>query len=172
MQEMKKVRGEARKAPRHGHRNDTLILTMFRHALSVSEAITLRWEQVDFSQGLLHIKRVKNGIPSIHPLQSDIIRALKRLKKRYLSTLHLFCTERQGPLSPRTVHYTIASAGKAAKLPFTIHPHMLRHSAGFYLASKGIDTRAIQAYMGHASIQNTVRYTALNAGRFSGFWKE
>jgi type 1 fimbriae regulatory protein FimB/type 1 fimbriae regulatory protein FimE len=49
---------------------------------------------------------------------------------------------------------------------------MLRHACGFYLANQGIDTRAIQLYMGHSNIQHTCRYTELAANRFNGFWKD
>ena len=42
-----------------------------------------------------------------------------------------------------------------------VHPHMLRHACGFKLANDGVNTRTIQAYLGHKSIQHTVRYTEL-----------
>jgi Phage integrase family len=58
----------------------------------------------------------------------------------------------------------IEHAGEAAGLPFPIHVHMLRHSAGYALAAKGMDTRRLQHFLGHASITNTVRYTAMSAG--------
>jgi hypothetical protein len=32
--------------------------------------------------------------------------------------------------------------GEAAKMPFRIHPHMLRHDCGYKLANDGHDTRA------------------------------
>ena len=51
--------------------------------------------------------------------------------------------------------------GQAAKMPFGIHPHMLRHSTGFKLANQGVDTRSLQHYLGHKNIQHTVRYTEL-----------
>ena len=50
--------------------------------------------------------------------------------------------------------------------------YMLRHAIGYYLASKGQDTRAIQAYMGHKNIQHTVRYKELSPERFKDFWKD
>ena len=56
----------------------------------------------------------------------------------------------------------LARAGKKAKLGMPIHPHMLRHSAGFKLANDGQDTRSIQHYLGHKNIQHTVRYTELS----------
>ena len=43
----------------------------------------------------------------------------------------------------------IARTGEAAKLPFPVHPHMLRHSTGYKLANDGHETRALQHYMGH-----------------------
>jgi site-specific recombinase XerD len=65
-----------------------------------------------------------------------------------------------------------ARAGELANLPFPIHPHMLRHSAGYKLANDGHDTRSIQQYLGHRNITHTVRYTELSPERFKGFWKD
>ena len=50
-----------------------------------------------------------------------------------------------------------------------IHPHMLRHACGFKLAN---DTRTIQAYLGHKSIQHTVRYTELAPTRFKSLFRD
>ncbi|MGO9993083.1 MAG: tyrosine-type recombinase/integrase [Steroidobacteraceae bacterium] len=81
-------------------------------------------------------------------------------------------TERGGPMTPATARKLIARAGELAKLPFPIHPHMLRHSAGYKLANEGHDTRSIQRYLGHRNITHTVRYTELSPERFKGFWKD
>ena len=48
---------------------------------------------------------------------------------------------------------------------------MLRHACSFALASKGHDTRALRAYLGHKNIQHTVRYTELSPTRFKSFWR-
>jgi site-specific recombinase XerD len=77
--------------------------------------------------------------------------------------------EAQGPLTARAVHHIVAQAGVAAALPFPVHPHMLRHACGFYLANKGVDTRTLQQYLGHRNIQHTVRYTELTPHRFQDF---
>ena len=60
---------------------------------------------------------------------------------------------------------------RAGEFDFKPHPHMLRHACGFALASKGHDTRALQAYLGHRNIQHTVRYTELSPDRFKDFWR-
>jgi type 1 fimbriae regulatory protein FimB/type 1 fimbriae regulatory protein FimE len=66
--EVEKLMAAARKIGRHGHRDRTLILVMYRHGLRVSELVRLRWDQVDLDAGLIHVNRMKNGIPSSHPL--------------------------------------------------------------------------------------------------------
>ena len=63
-------------------------------------------------------------------------------------------------------------AAETAGLEIKAHPHMLRHACGFKLANDGVDTRALQAYLGHKSIQHTVRYTELAPTRFKGFWRD
>ena len=134
--EIESLRKAVRAHHYHGHRDDTLIFLMFRHGFRVSEAIALRWEQLDLQKGLLHVKRIKNGIPSTHPLRGPELRALKQLKRHYPESPYVFMSQRGTPLSSRMVRHLVSNAGKHAKLPFPIHPHMLRHSTGFYLLTK------------------------------------
>jgi type 1 fimbriae regulatory protein FimE len=170
--EIDKLRKAARNTGRHGHRDDTLILLMFRHGLRVGEIITLRWDQIDLQKGLLHVTRLKNGLPSTHPIRGIELRALRQLQRQYNDTPYVFLSERKAPLTDRAVRHIIARAGKDASFLFSIHPHMLRHSTGFYLANNGHDTRAIQSYLGHANIKNTVIYTELAPQRFKHFWSD
>ena len=162
----------AKNTGRHGHRDATLILLAYRHAGRVSEVISWRRDQVDLAQGLLHVNRLKNGTSSVHPLRGPEIRALRRLFREYPDSPYVFVTERGGPMTAATGRKIVARAGELAGLGFPVHPHMLRHATGYYLASKGQDTRAIQAYMGHKNIQHTVRYTELSPDRFKNFWKD
>ena len=85
---------------------------------------------------------------------------------------YVFVTERGGPLTTRTVYHVIAKAGRDAGFAFPVHPHMLRHACGFYLANKGVDTRALQQYLGHRNIQYMVRYSELTPQRFQDFWED
>ncbi len=170
--EIEKVKNAAKALGRHGFRDWLLITLMYRHALRVSEVADLKWEQIDLVRGRLHVNRLKNGDPSVHYLEGDEIRSLRKLKRDYPDSEFVFITERQGPLASRTIHTIIARAGVEARLPFSIHPHMLRHSKGYQLAGRGVDTRAIQAYLGHKNIQHTVIYTKLDPSRFKGFGKD
>ena len=170
--EVRRLMQAARRVGRHGHRDATLILLSYRHGLRVSEAVALRWEQVDLSQGRLHVRRLKRGQPSVHPLRGPELRALRRLARDYCNSSYVFVSERGGPLSDSAVRKLVARAGERAGLPLTVHPHMLRHSTGYKLANDGHDTRAIQQYLGHRNIQHTVRYTELCASRFNAFWRD
>ena len=75
-------------------------------------------------------------------------------------------------MTTATVRKLMARAGEQAKLPFPVHPHMLRHACGYQLANEGHDTRALQHYLGHKNIQHTVRYTELAPDRFKNFWRD
>ena len=169
-QEVDRLIAAAKKQGRYPHRDATMILIAYRHGLRVSELLALRWEQVDFAQGTLHVNRLKHGIASTHPLRGPEIRALRQLQREYPDSPYLFVSERKGPLLPNTFRAILNRAGAIAGIPFSIHPHMMRHSTGFYLASKGHDTRAIQGYLGHKCIQHTVSYTELAPDRFKDFW--
>ena len=81
------------------------------------------------------------------------IRALRQLKRDSEQSPYVFLTERKTCLAKNTIYDIVRNAGNRAGFTFPIHPHMLRHSTGYYLDNKGMDTRAIQAYLGHANIQ-------------------
>jgi integrase len=171
--EVTRLRKAARSMGRHGLRNDTMILLAYRHGLRVSELIRLRWDQFDLDQGFFHVRRLKRGLPSTHPLTAAEIRALRRLKSRApADAAYVFLSERQGPLTDSIVRKMMAHAGEVAALGFPVHPHQLRHSCGFKLANDKQDTRAIQLFLGHRNIQHTVKYTELAAGRFQDFWAD
>ncbi len=154
---------------RHRTRDRTLLLALYRHGLRVSEAIDLKWTQVDFKQAEMHIRRLKGGTPAVHPVKGDELRLLRKLTREYDSRF-VFVSERGLPLSRSAVAAIVKRAAEYAEVGLAVHPHMLRHACGYYLANKNVDTRTIQAYLGHRSIQHTVRYTELAPGRFSDLW--
>jgi integrase len=158
---------------RWGHRDATAILLAYRHGLRASELVALRWDDLDLTTGRLHVRRSKGGETAVHPIGGKEMRALRRLQRETtVKSLYVFISERGAPLSVGGYQRMVARAGAAAKFPFLVHSHMLRHSCGYKLANDGHDTRAIQGYLGHRSIMSTQRYTALAPDRFKRFWKD
>jgi site-specific recombinase XerD len=163
----------AARSNRWGHRDATMILVGYRHGLRVSELVDLRWDQVDFEAAVLHVRRVKRGTPSTHPLTGSELRALRRLRRESDRSPFVFLSERGHPFSAAGFARMLERAAHSAGLgDLKVHPHMLRHACGYELANRGVDTRALQGYLGHRNIQHTVRYTELAPGRFKDFWRD
>src|SRR5215207_1231346 len=160
----------AAKGNRHGPRDAAMILVCFRHGLRASELCELQWSDVEFESATLHLRRAKGGQTGTHPLLGDELRALRVLKRDAKSPF-IFVSERGAPFTVSGLQKMIERAGIEAKMPFKVHPHMLRHATGYVLANKGTDTRTLQGYLGHRSIQSTVRYTELAPGRFKNLWR-
>jgi type 1 fimbriae regulatory protein FimB/type 1 fimbriae regulatory protein FimE len=162
----------AARGNRWGHRDATMVLVAYRHGLRVSELVDLRWDQIEFATATMHVRRVKQGTPSTHPILGDELRALRKLQRdQEPKSPFVFTSERGAPFSTAGFARMVERAGAEAKLGFGAHPHMLRHACGYALANKGHDTRALQAYLGHRNIQHTCRYTELSPTRFKNFWR-
>ena len=161
---------EAARGNRWGQRDATMLLIAFRHGLRASELVGLQSSDVEFETAIIHLRRAKGGTTSTHPLLGDELRALRVLKREAKSPF-IFVSERGAPFSVAGLQRLVERAGVEAKMPFKVHPHMLRHACGYALANKGVDTRTLQAYLGHRSIQSTVRYTELAPGRFKNLWR-
>jgi type 1 fimbriae regulatory protein FimB/type 1 fimbriae regulatory protein FimE len=100
---------------RHGQRDATLLLVIFRHGLRTSEACALRWADVDLEPGNAHVRRVKNGVPRAHPLSGRELRALRRLKrKQEPASPFVFTSERGSPFTRDGIVKLVARAGVEA----------------------------------------------------------
>jgi len=158
---------------RNGHRDATMVLVAYRHGLRATELVALRWDSVDFNHGRLHVNRAKSGSPSVHPLSGRELRALRRLQREQEpKSPFVFTSERGAPFSTAGWRKMVARLGVAAGFDVLVHPHMLRHACGYKLANDGVDTRSLQAYLGHKNIQHTVKYTELAPTRFKDFWRD
>jgi len=156
----------AGKRGRYPFRDRVLVRLVYRHGLRASEAVGIRWLQLDLDNGTLHVVRLKGSIDSTHSLDRDELRDLRKLRQE-VSGRYVFETERGGPLSVDALQYIVREAGKLARLDVEAHPHMLRHATGYSLANEGTDTRLIQAFLGHADIRHTAHYTALSPKRLA-----
>ena len=171
--EIKLLMEAIKRSPRHGIRNSLMALLAYRHGLRISELIDLRLSDLDLHAGRINCRRLKGSTQNIHPIEGDELRLIKRWLRVHpnQSSEFLFVSERGTPITRQAAWRIFKDAGTKAGLGVDVHPHMLKHSCGYYLAEKGCDTRLIQEYLGHKNIQNTVRYTQTNAKRFEGLWR-
>jgi site-specific recombinase XerD len=165
----------ALKRNRHGHRDWLIALLIFRHGLRVSEACDLRWDDLDLPKRTITVRRLKGSTDSTHYLERDEINGLRLLQRQQtadgIRSAYVFVNERGQPFGRMGIARMIERAGEAAGLSFPVHVHMLRHATGHALAARGMDTRRLQHYLGHASITNTVRYTAMSPEPFRDIWR-
>jgi integrase len=108
---------KAAKKNRWGHRDATMVLVAYRHGLRVSELVDLRWVQIDFRSANLHVRRVKQGTPSTHPILGDELRALRELQREQdPKSPFVFTSERGSPFTTAGFARMVDRAGVEAKL--------------------------------------------------------
>src|SRR5664280_3593256 len=105
---------KAAEGNRHGHRDATMILVAYRHGFRASEICDLRWEQFDFNSATLHVRRVKNGKPSTHPIRGDELRAARKLQREAPKSPFVFMSERGGPFTTDSFNWLVKRAGRKA----------------------------------------------------------
>lgn len=153
-------------------RDYLIILLSYRHAFRVSELIALKWDAIEIEEARIHIHRLKGSNSGVHPMEADELRACAKLRSQQKNKSPWVFTSKKGlPLTRDAVTKTLVTDCAIAKLDIKFHHHMLRHSCGYALAAAGNDTRLVQEYLGHRSIEHTVVYTALNPARFEGLWQ-
>jgi site-specific recombinase XerD len=159
------------KATRYGLRDHLAVRMAYRHGLRASELVAIEWTDIDLAAGRILVRRAKGGVSTTHHLDGDVIRALRRLQRTQpAGSRFVFLTERGGPWGAPGFSRMVERVGDRALPDRGVHAHMLRHSCGHHLAAKGVDTRRIQDYLGHAAITSTKIYTTLQAVHLRGIW--
>jgi len=166
---------ESSKKGRHGVRDYAMMLMCYRHGLRASELTAMTLAQVDLNSAHFFCTRKKRSLDTQQTIEGDESRAIRawlrvRENHPYRNIPNVFLSER-GPFTRQALNYLVGAIGKRASLIVRVWPHMLRHSCGYALANKGLDTRLVQDFLGHRNIQHTVRYTKTAAKRFEKVWR-
>jgi integrase len=162
----------AGKRGRYPFRDRVLVRLVYRHGLRASEAVNMRWSQVDLDAGVLHVARVKGSIDSTHSLDRDELRDLRK-RRQQVTGLYVFETERGGPLSVDALQYIMRQAGRLAKLDVEARPHMLRHAAVLgiiqLVGQQGDTPQAEYRVIVVRLLRGDLRILCLSFGEFLGF---
>jgi integrase len=155
---------KAARGNRNGVRDAAAIRLAFNHALRVGELVDLRWGDIRWDERKIMVRRLKGSRSGEHPLTEEDKRALGPLRGR-------------GRQRPSDTVFGITAVGfrkmlSRLELPadlaeLNVHPHMLRHAAGYDMVGRA-DLQVRAAYMGHKRLENTERYSHLDADRFEG----
>ena len=78
--------------------------------------VDLRWDQIDFKTATLHVRRLKNGTPSSHPLTGRELRALRRHQRESTKSPFIFVSERGAPFSAPGFSRMVERGAASAKL--------------------------------------------------------
>jgi type 1 fimbriae regulatory protein FimB len=147
------------------HKRDKAIFLMaYRHGLRASEVGLINLDDIDFNKQRIMIHRLKGSLSGVHLLQPDESRILKSyIKDRKSESPTVFVSNRNLPISRKTLDVQMKNYGEKAKLPKDKrHFHVLKHSIATHLLDTGeAELRFVQDWLGHANIQNTVIYTSL-----------
>lgn len=154
----------------HRTRNAAIITALYHHAMRLGELIKLEWANIDFEGDLVMFDRLKGSKSAHHELRPTLRKLLLKLKRDSLSK-YVFENSRGTKLTPSTVQKLIGKLGKQAELDIKVHPHMLRHSMGYFMINQpGANLRLIQNHLGHVEISHTVRYTDLDEQTTKGLF--
>ena len=169
--EVKAIIKAARAQTRYPDRDAAMIWVAYNHGLRVSELCDLRWGDIRWSERKIMVRRLKGSRSGEHDLTETDLRMLGPLRKARVARPadHVFINERGAAVTAagfrKMLSRLLLPDGLAA---LAIHPHMLRHAAGYDLAGRDGDIHKTAAFLGHVRIDNTMRYRHLDAAQFSG----
>ena len=158
---------DAASLPWIGARDLAVLLLLYGAGLRVAEALSLTADMLPIGSTLrVTGKRAKTRIVPIVPAVRDAIDDYVRQCPYPLrGEAPLFVGARGGALNADLVRRAVAAARRRLGLPDTLTPHALRHSFATHLLAGGVDLRALQELLGHASLSSTQIYTAVDAAR-------
>ena len=138
-----------------------IIKLLYGCGLRVSEIINLKKDNLNFEEGLIHIKLAKGKKDRFVKIPDSLVEGLTNYCKLNGGEV-LFPSNRGGKLTTATVQSILKNAGRKAKIKKRVYPHLLRHSFAAHLLEQGTDLRIIQKLLGHSDVRTTQRYTQIS----------
>ena len=146
-----------------------VLLTCYGAGLRISEAVAVKHFDIDNKRMLLRVEHGKGGkdrYAMLSPCLLEVLRAYFRILRP--AKPWLFPSWRPHlHLSAGAVQTACREAWQRSGLSKSVTPHALRHAFATHLLENGVDSRVIQALLGHRRIDTTARYTAVSQATIS-----
>lgn len=136
-----------------------LLMTSYSAGLRVSELVSLEIRDIDSKRMMLHVREGKGKKDRMVPLSKKLLETLRAYFKAYKPSLFLFEAEPSRAYSAHSAQLILKAAKQRAGIQKRGSIHLLRHAYATHLLEAGTDIRYIQTFLGHQSLQTTMRYT-------------
>lgn len=158
-----------------GSRNIALIELIYSSGLRISEALSIRINDFDFSQNSLKVTGKGNKeriVPVGRKAKSAIIKYLQYRNNSFSHDDLLFLGKNGKKLNPATAYRIVNRAMKGVTESKQKSPHILRHSFATHLMDNGADISSVSEMLGHSSLSSTQVYTHVSIERLKKAYKE
>lgn len=145
----------------------TMLAMLYATALRCDELRHFKVSDIDSERMVLHVRHGKGGIARDIALSPVLLERLKTYYRRYRPADWLFPSRQRPaePLNDGTIRTLCRTAGRRAKIPLLVHPHLFRHACATHMLDAGADLRTIQVLLGHSDIRTTARYLNVSLQR-------
>ena len=134
-----------------------VLMFLYYTGIRLNEIVNLKWEDIDFERGVIHLKTAKGEkerIIFLHDKLKSFIEYFNIKKEGFV-----FLSNLGKKYDKRTIQLIVRNAAEKAGIRKRITPHTLRHSFATHLLEAGADIRHIQKLLGHSNLQATQIYT-------------
>lgn len=151
----------------NNYKHKLILMLIYGSGLRISEAVDLKWPDIDFEQHKIHIKAAKGKKDRMVMLPYTLVKALQNYRRMFNPVEYVFAGQIKGqPYSPNSIRAIMRRAKKAAGIEQRATVHTLRHCFATHMLDSGTDIRFIQKILGHQSIKTTTIYTHVSKPKY------
>lgn len=147
-----------------GQRDRLMLEFMYNHGLTPSQALNLKWEDIDLFHKTVAIWR-DDVTPGIHYLEIEEVKELRwwkhqqKTERKYGGpSPYVFAGRGSWPMSNRMLHTILQDCATAAGIMIPVRPLMIRHSKGYELMASRVDLMQATLFLGNKRVDTTAKY--------------
>ena len=155
----------------------TIIKLLYYTGIRRSELISLRFQDINFSKGLIKVLGKRNKerlVPLLEDIKNQLQKLLDYQKKNNIGNNEnfVFLNRKGYRISQSFVYETVKTYLGKVSTKTKRSPHVLRHSFATHLLDRGAGLNAIKDLLGHSSIAATQHYTHSSMVKIQDIYKK